>query len=145
MSTNLIHDRGRGPEIVGTRTTVFNLLPYLLDPTATEDYICRVCELTPDQVAAARAYVLNNPEVLGENREIEERITAGNPPQMAEKAKETHAKFLSFRQWLKERESAAAHGQADELAPGNRGADSNSFPTFQEWLVQRESRSADGP
>jgi hypothetical protein len=35
MATNLIHDRGRGPEIDGTRITVYNLLSDLLDPTAT--------------------------------------------------------------------------------------------------------------
>src|SRR5437879_4760919 len=36
MANDLIHDRGRGPEIVGTRITVYNLLPHFLDPTATE-------------------------------------------------------------------------------------------------------------
>ena len=30
MANDLIHDRGRGPEIVGTRITVYNLLPHLL-------------------------------------------------------------------------------------------------------------------
>lgn len=28
MSNELMHDRGRGPEIIGTRITVYNLLPY---------------------------------------------------------------------------------------------------------------------
>jgi hypothetical protein len=36
MSTELIHDRGRGPELVGPRITVQDLFPYFLDPTATE-------------------------------------------------------------------------------------------------------------
>src|SRR5206468_4699250 len=80
MATDLIHDRGRGPEILGTRITVFNLLPHFLDPTATEAYICRLYELSPQQVAAARAYVLNNPDtVLSEHLEIERKIAAGNP------------------------------------------------------------------
>ena len=82
MATDLIHDRGRGPEILGTRITVFNLLPHFLDPTATEAYICRLYELSPQQVAAARAYVLNNPDtVLSEHLEIERKIAAGNPAQ----------------------------------------------------------------
>jgi hypothetical protein len=42
MAIDLIHDRGRGPEVKGTRITVYNLLPHFLDPTATEAYICRV-------------------------------------------------------------------------------------------------------
>ena len=75
----LLHDRGRGPEIRGTRITVYNLLPHLLDPTATEDYIARVNQLTPDQVASAQAYILNNPDtVLAEHLRIEQKIAAGN-------------------------------------------------------------------
>ena len=35
MTTDLIHDRGRGPEIVGTRITVYDLLPDFLDPRVT--------------------------------------------------------------------------------------------------------------
>src|SRR5436190_15832441 len=105
MTTELIHNRGRGPEIVGTRITVYNLLPHFLDPTATEAYICRVYELTPEQVAAARAYVLNNPEtVLAEHLRIEARMADGNPPQVIEQARHTHAAFLSFKQWLAERQ-----------------------------------------
>ncbi len=64
MASDLIHDRGRGPEIVGTRITVYNLLPHFLDETATEAAICRMYELTPEQVAAARACVLNNPDTI---------------------------------------------------------------------------------
>src|SRR5215218_1730825 len=62
MSAKVIHDRGRGPEIAGTRITVYNLLQSFLDPKVTEEEICRVYELTPEQVAAARAYVLSNPK-----------------------------------------------------------------------------------
>jgi len=40
MSTDLIHDRGRGPEISETRITVYNLLEHFLDPTETEASIC---------------------------------------------------------------------------------------------------------
>src|SRR5438067_9700370 len=104
MTTDLIHDRGRGPEIVGTRVTVYNLLPHFLDPTATEAYLCRMYELTPEQVAAARAYVLNNPDtVLTEHLRIEARMAAGNPPQVIEQAKQTRAAFLSFKDWLARR------------------------------------------
>src|SRR5437763_14485979 len=86
--TDLIHDRGRGPEIRGTRITVYNLLPYFLDPTATEAYICRIYDLAPEQVAAARAYVLNNPDtVLAVHLGIEARMAAGNPPQVIEQAR----------------------------------------------------------
>ena len=39
MTAEFIHDRGRGPEIIGTRITVYNLLPDLLHPTTTEGSI----------------------------------------------------------------------------------------------------------
>ena len=31
MDPIIIHDRGRGPELVGTRTTVYDVIPYWLD------------------------------------------------------------------------------------------------------------------
>ena len=87
MATGVIHDRGRGPEIDGTRITVYNLLSDFLDSTATEASIGRLYDLTPEQVAAARAYVLNNPEtVLAEHLRIDARMSAGNPPEVIEQA-----------------------------------------------------------
>src|SRR5580704_8495761 len=100
MTTNLIQDRGRGPEIVGTRITVYNLLSDFLDPTATEASICRIYDLTPEQVASARAYILNKPEtVLAEHLRIDARMSAGNPQEEIEQAKQTHATFMSFKEW----------------------------------------------
>ncbi len=138
MACNLIHDRGRGPEIVGTRITVYNLLEHFLDPTATEEYMCRLYELTPQQVAAARAYVLNNPDtVLAEHLKIEARIAGGNPPEVIEHAKQTHATFLCFKRWLAEREQTAAKEKATDS-----GTNSDRLPTFREWLVEQDSRAA---
>src|SRR5437868_407840 len=42
VMASLIQDRGRGPEIAGTRITVYHLLQSFLDPTVTEEEICRV-------------------------------------------------------------------------------------------------------
>ncbi|MBW3540501.1 MAG: hypothetical protein KY476_09530 [Planctomycetes bacterium] len=98
MNSDLLHDRGRGPELIGTRITVYDLLPHFLDPTATEGYICHLYNLTPQQVAAARAYVLNNPdETLAEHLEIEARMAEGNPPEVIERAKATHERFMAFK------------------------------------------------
>lgn len=101
MSNELIHDRGRGPEIAGTRITVYNLLPYFLDSAATENSIAELYDLTVEQVAAARAYVLNNAErVLKRHAEIEARMAAGNPPEVAEKIKRGHERFLQFKEFF---------------------------------------------
>jgi uncharacterized protein (DUF433 family) len=145
MATELIDDRGRGPEIVGTRITVYNLLPHFLDPTTTEEYLCRLYDLSPEQVAAARAYVLNNADsVLARHLEIEARMAAGNPPEVIERAERAHATFLKFREWLAERREAEARHRAAESAAETSTADSRSFPTFHEWLAERESRLEEG-
>lgn len=134
MTTDLIQDRGRGPEIVGTRMTVYNLLSDFLDPTATEASICRIYGLTPEQVASARAYVLNNPDtVLAEHLKIETKMTAGNPPEVIDKAKQTHAAFQSFKEWLTNRQ------RADAQLPGSSAGATNGFPTFREWVAAQES------
>jgi uncharacterized protein (DUF433 family) len=136
MTSELIQDRGRGPEIAGTRITVYNLLQSFLDPTLTEDEICRIYTLTSQQVAAARAYVLSNPDtVLAEHLKIEERMAAGNPVQVREKAEQAKETFLSFKKWLEERERAEADNQEAERLQRPR-----QFPTFREWIAQREGK-----
>ena len=141
---NLIHDRGRGPEIAGTRITVYNLLDYFLDPAVTEADICRIYELTPDQVAAARAYILNSPEtILAQHLELEARMAAGNPPQVIEEARRTHSTFLRFKEWLNRRQEAEDQGLAAQVSQERARNGSRPFPTFKEWLAQQESRPAE--
>jgi uncharacterized protein (DUF433 family) len=140
VATNLIHDRGRGPEIVGTRITVYNLLPDLLDPAVTEAEVCQSYELTQDQVAAARAYVINNfQSVWAKHLEIEARMAAGNPPEVVEVVKKTHADFLAYKEWLAERDSL----ETSDVSVGVKAEtqrDATRFPAFREWLQQRGSR-----
>lgn len=132
MASNVIQDRGRGPEIPGTRLTVYSLLESFLNPMVTEEDIGRIYQLTLQQVAEARAYVLTNPEtVLAEHLKIEERMAAGNPPEVREQAARAKATFTQFKVWLAER---AAHAAEDEQGrPGH-------LPTFREWLKEREAK-----
>jgi hypothetical protein len=140
MATVVIRDRGRGPEIEGTRITVYHLLPYFLDPKASEEYIGRVHGLTADEVAAARAYVLNNPDtVLAEHLRIEARIAQGNPPHVIEQAERTRETFLRFKEWLASRERAESreHGTSAVSGP-------DSFPTLREWVAQADPGAVEG-
>ncbi len=146
--TDLIHDRGRGPEIKGTRITVYNLLPHFLDPTATEAYLCQLYDLTPEQVAAARAYVLNHPDtVLAEHLKIEARMAAGNPPEVIEQAKKTHAAFLSFREWLTQRQQAAALEHAAGTISATERASPSGELSAEQWaeLDQRDAELETDP
>jgi uncharacterized protein (DUF433 family) len=134
MAASLINDRGRGPEITGTRITVFNLLPYFLDPTVTEASICQIYQLAPAQVAAARAYVLNNADtVLEKHLEIEQRIAEGNSPEVVARAKLVHSRFQGFRQWLSKRQQAGAYKSG---VPVSSPAALPPFPTYHEWLSE---------
>ena len=85
-----IHDRGCGPEIEGTRITIDNLLPHFLDPDAIRASIGRPYDLTPAQVAAVRAYILSQPDVvLDRHLQIEAGLAPGNPPEVIEQAEKT--------------------------------------------------------
>ena len=146
MATDLIHDRGRGPELVGTRITVYNLLPNFLDASATEAYICKLYDLSPEQVAAARAYVLNHPDtVLARHLEIEARMAEGNPPEVIEQAERLHATFLRFKEWAaKERQA----NEADEARGGTKSAGDRTGagrgPSFREWFIAEVMNSGQG-
>ncbi len=135
MLNGLLHDRGRGPEIQGTRITVYNLIPHFLDPTSTEEQICALYELAPEQVAAARAYVLAHfDEVMAEHRRIEADLNQGNPPLVLEQTRLARARLKSFQEWLSEKE-AAGTVTAQKGGP---------FPSFREWLGARERGQTEG-
>lgn len=137
MASELIDDRG---QIVGTRITVYNLMPYFIDATVTEAYLCRLYPLTAEQVAAARAYVVNHAEaVWARHREIEARIAAGNPPEVAEQAKKTRAKFLAYKQAFDARRQAEA-AAAGAKSTAKKSETSDAIPTIHEWLSDPEHR-----
>ncbi len=145
MTTDLIHDRGRGPEISGTRITVYSLLPHFLQPEDTESYICKLYDLTPEEVAAARAYVLNNVDsVLARHLQIEDRIAAGNPPELIDQAKKTHETFLRFKRWLDQRETA--NGRQDVADSSSQsGSTATGFPTFRQWVAGTDAPAVERP
>jgi uncharacterized protein (DUF433 family) len=77
-----IIDRGRGPELAGTRITVFDLIPYL-EAGRSPDYIASVLELSMEEVNALMRYIEEHRvEVMVEHTKIEERIKRGNPPEV---------------------------------------------------------------
>jgi uncharacterized protein (DUF433 family) len=89
----VIVDRGRGPEIAGTRITVFDVLDHL-EAGWDEKGIAVVLSLGTDQVRAAREYIENHPnEIQTEFRRIKERIARGNPPEVQAKLAAARAKL----------------------------------------------------
>ncbi len=88
-----IHDRGRGPEIKGTRITVYAILDYLLIPWHP-DRIAVQFRLSSEQVRAAIDYINDHTlEVMRNYVKILERVERGNPPELQAKIEDSHRRF----------------------------------------------------
>ena len=106
----VIRDRGRGPELAGTRVTVFDIIPWLRaghHPT----YIAASFGLSTPEVEALTRYIEEHKdEVMAINAKIEERIARGNPPEVEERLKKSHEKLMALKeQLLRQREQEASH------------------------------------
>ena len=86
-----IINRGRGPEIAGTRITVYDILDYSDWHHTT---IAAWFRISLRQVLAARQYIEDHKEeVMAEYQEMLERDARGNPPELQAKLDAIHAKY----------------------------------------------------
>ena len=91
--TAAIVNRGRGPEIAGTRITVFDIWDYAKEHWH-RDAIATTLRLSSAQVSAALEYIeQHREEVLAEYAKIRDREARGNPPELQAKLDATHARF----------------------------------------------------
>lgn len=97
----LIRDRGRGPELVNSRITVFDLLPNLTDPQQTDaDILAWYPSIDATQLAAIRAYALEFAEILLPiQREWEARPHPRNPPEVEAAFERGANRIADFRRW----------------------------------------------
>jgi uncharacterized protein (DUF433 family) len=97
-----IHDRGRGPEIKGTRITVYSIIDYLLSGERC-DWIAAFLGLSSQEVQAAIDYIADHKaEVIASYAEILERCAKGNPPELQAKLDAGHEKFLALVKQIRE-------------------------------------------
>jgi uncharacterized protein (DUF433 family) len=95
--TPRIIDRGRGPEIEGTRITVYTIWDYARHGDH-HTYIARMLNISLAQVLCALKYIEEHKqEVLADYQEIMERIARGNPPEVEALRKQSHAKLLALK------------------------------------------------
>jgi uncharacterized protein (DUF433 family) len=140
MKADLIHDLGQGPQIVGTRILVDHLVGHFLDPEVTEDSIRQRYDLTPEQVAAARAYAFRHPgETIERHLRVESRVAVGNSAELVEHATKARESFARFRDWLAERERADADALVANGTDHSGSRLNGSWPSFKQWLAERES------
>ena len=120
-----IHDRGRGPELKGTRITVYDIIPYRLNGRDAEN----IAELLrPGYPAITSAHIEalfrymdeHRDEVMAVHWKIEARNARGNPPEIEEKLKRSRAKIealrVQFARQRAEREALVAKAAPDSIA-----------------------------
>ena len=113
MGPYAIIDRGRGPELAGTRVTVFDVLHYL-DAGHGPTYIGAVLGISTPEVQALLRYIEEHrEEVRAENQKILDRIARGNPPEVEAKRKESRAKLAALREELRRRSGGGSNGAGD--------------------------------
>lgn len=102
-----IIDRGRGPEIAGSRITVYDVLAET-QAGATPEQLAQEWGLQVEQVHAALRYIdEHKEEVLTDYRKIKERHARGNPPEVQAILDAIHAKYEILwaerrRKWAEE-------------------------------------------
>jgi uncharacterized protein (DUF433 family) len=96
-----IINRGRGPEIAGTRITVYDILDYTTmdwHPTAIAAWL----RVSSRQVLAAIQYIEEHKdEVMANYQAMLERDARGNPPELQARLDATHAKYQAL--WAEKR------------------------------------------
>jgi uncharacterized protein (DUF433 family) len=94
---------GRGPEIAGTRITVYDVIEYY-KAGRHRDMIAVTLGLSSRQVEAAIRYIEEHrDEVMASYERNMERIRRGNPPELQAKLDAGHERFLAM---VRERRAA---------------------------------------
>jgi len=90
-----IHDRGRGPEIKGTRITVYDVMDYYKRGRPA-NWIADLFRLNVEEVQEAIRYIeAHRHEVWIEYQKMLDREARGNPPWVQEKLDASHARLLA--------------------------------------------------
>jgi uncharacterized protein (DUF433 family) len=109
MSTEII-DRGCGPEIAGTRITVYDIWEYAR-VGRHHTYIAVLLGLSSAQVLTALDYIeQHKAEVLADYQKILDRIAKGPPPEVQAKVDAIRAKYATL--WEERRKKALENGDA---------------------------------
>jgi uncharacterized protein (DUF433 family) len=99
---------GRGPEIAGTRITVYDVIPYY-EAGDHRDLIAVTLSLSSDQVEAATRYIEEHrDEVMASYEKNMERIRRGNPPELQAKLDAAHERLQARLRELRDRKEREA-------------------------------------
>lgn len=124
-----ILELGRGPTLAGSRITVYDIMPFYLKGY-TADYIAECFEISTPEVEVLIRYIEEHRDaVMAVHQKIEERIARGNPPEIEEKLKHSHAKLLARRTELEKRaREVNGEGNPGGHQHSRAGEDSRAHP-----------------
>lgn len=112
MEPIAIIDRGRGPQVAGTRITVYDIIPYL-ERGHHPNYIAALLNLSTAEVRALMRYIEEHKEeVMVVHRLIEERIARGNPPEIEARLADSPT-HLRIQAHLAEKRRQYAQGETN--------------------------------
>lgn len=111
-----IIDRGRGPEIAGSRITVYDVFAET-QAGATPEELAQWYQLDVAQIQLALRYIdEHHEEVLRDYQAIKSRHTRGNAPAVQAKIDAAHAKHALL--WAKLRHEVPSRENDNEGPPG---------------------------
>jgi uncharacterized protein (DUF433 family) len=101
-----IIDRGRGPEIAGTRITVYDIMDYYRHGDH-HTYIASMLGLSSAEVLCAVKYIEEHrEEVQADYEQILARHAKGNPPEVQAKLEECHRRMLAKMEELRRKKES---------------------------------------
>lgn len=93
-----IHDRGRGPEIKGTRITVYDVMDYYTQGWDAHRIVTAL-PIGTDEAQCAIDYIRSHREEVEANyRRIVARAEEGNPPEIEARLAANRPKFLAWKE-----------------------------------------------
>lgn len=112
IGTTEIIDRGRGPEIKGTRITVYDILDYHTNGRPPEE-IAAILSLSLEQVTAAITYIdAHREEVMPVYEDILRFSAEGNPPHVRAQLEGSRERLIARKLELERNRAAGGAGDA---------------------------------
>ena len=110
----MIIDRGRGPEIEGSRITVYDVIDYWKEDWRAEQ-IAAVCRLPLEDIEAALDYIASHEEeVMADYQQIVSRHQrATYSPEVQAKLARTHERIRAKIEAMRTRQHKDKHAERD--------------------------------
>ena len=112
MVEHKIINRGRGPEIEGTRITVYDIWDYAKEGVHKIE-IATYLGLSTREVQVALDYIdEHKDEVLANYAKIMERINRGNPPEIQARLDSAYERMTRYRDEIRMRKQREVIGES---------------------------------